>query len=167
MTQRRLIKFPLQHPRVKSVGLRAFRIVFPNMDLSKDGGEFDRSPYEFRLDTGTDFMTIPKDLAKRLGISLRGLPKVRPHSIEGKTKRLSWLTKLWFSFPELPDLKFQANCLINPTSMRRCLISLNDIVPNFIVRSQRADEDYPTGFVAFQLRAKNQNKGVPSGRPAI
>jgi hypothetical protein len=145
---------------VKDVGLFAHRLIL-DLALQDRYGNF--IPIPFRVDSGSDFTMIPISLANKYDIIFdSNHPVVIPHTAAGKASRPSFRFPLSFKFPNLPRFQFTSECLFNPDIRDRGLLSLNDIVPHFFVRSQRAAQPrYPFGFVAFQLRSDHRGQPCP------
>ncbi|NUQ62227.1 MAG: hypothetical protein HUU20_07050 [Pirellulales bacterium] len=148
--RRRLIHLPLKRTFIAGVGKFAYRFVF-TLDVRSPEGEFTEIP--FRLDTGTDFMTIPQWMARAEGIPFRKDCPVQPMTAAGRAAKVSYISPVYFSFPQLPEWQFKADCIFSPYTLRYGLFSLTDFVPHFAVRSNKAGVRFPEGSVVFQLRA--------------
>jgi hypothetical protein len=121
------------------------------LDIQAQSGDFVSLP--FRLDTGSDFMTIPWWMARKSGIPYSEQTELYPKTASGTAKQPSFISSVWFSFAELPKLTFETPCVFSPYNLPYCLFSLNDFVPHFNIRSNKESPDFPEGSVAFQLRA--------------
>ena len=128
-----------------------------SLDVRTRYGQFIRVP--FRFDTGSDFTTISIADAERLGIPYSKTTPVFPTAVTGKTQRPSYLSTIRFSFPELSHLQFEGLCSFSPYPLKRSLLSLTDIAPNFLIRSARASQTCPHGSVLFRLR--DDHRGQP------
>jgi hypothetical protein len=152
------IRIPLQHPLVLSAGRPAYRVIFP-LALRNANGTFGLSAVPFRLDTGSDFTTIPDTWADQLGLRYKLGTPVHPATTSGRARKPSYLTDLWLSFSAMPQWQFRAECLVTPYPLKRGLFSLNDLVPHFIARSNKATLSFPRGSIVLQLRS--DHGGVP------
>jgi len=142
---------------VADVGKYAFEFRLL-LDIRSEGGEF--VPLLFLLDTGTDFMNIPQHLARQSGIAFATDSPVYPLTASGRASQPSYLSPVYYSFPQLPELQFKVDCAFCPCDdLPYGLFSLTDFVPHFVVRSHKENSDYPEGSVVFQLRA--DHKGSP------
>ncbi len=145
------IRLPLKRTFIPDLNKFAFRIVFV-LDIRSPDGEFNSVP--FRLDTGTDFMTIPQWLAKKEGIPFAQDRPVWPMTAAGRATEVSYISPVCFSFPQLPQWEFRVDCAFSPyNNLRYGLFGLTDFVPHFVVRSQKTSSGCPEGSVIFQLRA--------------
>ena len=129
------------------------------LELRTRTGAFVGMP--FRFDTGSDFTTISMADADRLGIPYSKTRPMFPTGVAGKTLRASYLSVIRFSFLELPQVQFESLCSFSPYPLKRSLLSLTDIVPNFIIRSDRAGPGFPHGSVVFRLRRDHRGRPRP------
>ena len=127
------------------------------LDIRAPDGEFTEIP--FRLDTGSDFMTIPQWLAEGQGIPYVKENPVWPLTAAGRAAEPSYISPVYFSFPQLPEWQFKADCAFTPYRLRYGLFGLTDFVPHFVVRSQKMSPGFPEGSVIFQLRT--DHGGLP------
>jgi hypothetical protein len=135
---------------IGDVGKFAYRFVF-RLEVRDPRGEFTDVP--FRLDTGTDFMTIPQWMAKDEGISFSKQIPLRPMTAAGVAQKNCYLSPVYYSFPQLPKWQFKTDCIFSPYHLSYGLFSLTDFVSHFVVRSNKMAPDFPEGSVVFQLRA--------------
>ena len=111
----------------------------------------------FLLDTGSQFTTVAIAAAERLCIPFAA---TRPVRIEGTTGSApGFLSPLWFSFFDLPNLQFESSCCFSTARMERSLLSLTDLLRHFTLRTLLPSHLHPLGSVLVQLRADHQ--GVP------
>ena len=153
-----LFRVPLYEKFLPQYNCSVFQIRLA-LDVRTRTGAFVRLP--FRFDIGTDFTTIPIAEAERLGIPFTKTRPVFPTAITGKTQRASYLSVIRFAFPELPHLQFESLCSFSPYPLKRSLLSLTDIVPNFLIRSDRATPAYPHGSVQFRIRRDHHGQPRP------
>lgn len=135
---------------IGSVGKYAFRFILL-LDMRSPGRKFTEIP--FRLDTGSDFMTIPQHLAKKEGIAFSTDSPVLPLTAAGRATKPSFLSPVYYSFPQLPQWEFKVDCVFSPYNLPYGLFSLTDFAPHFVVRSNKLSPGFPEGSVVFQLRA--------------
>ena len=143
-------QLPLKRKFIGSVGKYAFRLLVL-LDVRGPDGRFTEIP--FRLDTGSDFMIIPQDLALREGISFATDSPLLPLTAAGRAAKPSHMSPVYYSFPQLPRWEFKADCVFSPCDLPYGLLSLTDFVPHFVVRSNKMSARFPEGSVIFQLRA--------------
>ena len=98
-------------------------------------------------------MTIPQSLAKKEGIPFVKDQPTLPMTANGRATENSYISPVYFSFPQLPQWEFKVDCAFSPCNLRYGLFGMTDFVPHFVVRSQRMSPGYPEGSVIFQLRA--------------
>jgi len=154
-----LIRIPLTYPPIPECNnLRAYRILLP-LNVEVGSGRWVQLP--FRLDPGSDFTTISIADARANGIHFSTRIRVFPKTAAGKALKPSFLSPIWLLFPSLPQLWFQSHCLFSPYPLKRCLLSLNEIVPHFLVRSERATPAYPDGSIVLRLRKDHGGKQRP------
>ena len=144
-----ILRFPLTRHYIADAKRFAYRFNI-RLEVQTDAGEF--VPLPFRLDTGTDFMTIPQWMARNNGISYSEASGLYPKTAAGRADKPSFISPVSFSFPELPQWKFATQCVFSPYNLPYCLFSLNDFVQHFVLRSNKESADYPEGSVVFQLR---------------
>src|SRR5262245_57501220 len=106
---RQLIRIPLR--RLVRLGFSVYRIEF-DLDVCSANGTYARVP--FRLDSATDFTTIPAAVAANLNIPFTTEQPVFPNTAAGKASQPSYVCPMWFSFPEMPHLRFQSSCMFSP-----------------------------------------------------
>jgi hypothetical protein len=153
----KFIRIPLQ--KLARFNCEVFRIEF-DLDVRSDvrpkTSKYQRLP--FRLDTASDFTTIPIALAEELNIPFVKTKPVYPNTSAGKAEHPSYLSPLSFSFPAIPEIRFRCMCLFTPYSMKQSLFSLGDLVPNFLIRSRKGIPSNPDGFVILQVRQDHQGQ---------
>lgn len=153
-----LIRIPLQRVPT-TAGYDAYRIKFL-LDIC--GNRAAKSAHVgFRLDSGTDFTTIPIEVATRLGISFTKARPVHPNTAAGKAKLPSYLSPIHFSLPGLPQYDFTTECLFSPYVTKLGLFALRDLVPNFLIRSRKATFAHPDGAMILQLRQDHRGQTRP------
>ncbi len=130
-----------------------------SLDVRTRTGAFVRMP--FRFDTGTDFTTLSIAEAERLGIPFSKTRPVFPTAVTGKTQRPSYLSIIQFSFPELRHIQFESLSSFSPYPLKRSLLSLTDVVPNFVIGSDRVSPVHPHSSVLFRLRRNPQGQPRP------
>ena len=150
-----ILRFPLTRHYIADARRFAYRF---NMRLDVQNRSGDFVPLPFRLDTGSDFMTIPQWIARQNDIAFSDEIALFPKTASGRADKPSYISPAWFSFPELGRWKFQTDCVFSPYNLRYCLFSLNDFVSNFTVRSNKESPDYPEGSVVFQLRIDHRGQ---------
>ena len=143
--------------QVGRVGKYAYRFTFL-LDIRRPGAR--STELLFRLDTGTDFMTIPQWIAEREGIPFSKSYPIRPMTAAGRAEKDHFISPVYFSFPQLPDWEFKAECSFSPYNLPYCLFSLTDFAPHFVVRSHKASVGFPYGSVVFQLRSDHGGRRV-------
>jgi hypothetical protein len=153
VAQQPIFNVPLRREFIQDAGRYAYRIIF-SVEIQDQFGNF--VPLPFRLDTGSDFTTLPIKFAHQFGIPFDKSHPISPRTGAGKAKQPSYLSPIWFSLPGFPRLMFRTDCLFSPGIDHRGLFSLNDLVPHFLVRSKKATSQYPHGFVVLQLRKDHQ-----------
>ena len=149
-----LIRLPLQqillhNELVYEIGL--------TLEVQTSRGVF--LPCSFLFDAGTHFTTIPIADAKRMGIAFSTARPAFPRGATGKSQVPGYLSPIRFSFPALPQWQFPSTCFFTPHSLSRSLLSLTDIVSNFLIRSGRATIAHPHGSLILRLR--HDHKGQP------
>jgi hypothetical protein len=151
-------RLPLKQTFIADVGQFAYRFIF-RLEIRAEGGDFTSLP--FRLDTGTDFMTIPQHLANERGIPFQRDFPVYPKTAAGVAQEPSYISPVYFSFPNLKvsHWEFKVFCSFSPYKLPYCLFSLTDFVPHFVVRSDKISPNFPDGSVVFQLRS--DHGGLP------
>src|SRR5665213_2395833 len=80
-----------------------------DLDVRTEGEKYARIP--FRLDSGSDFTTIPISLATKLNIRFSTKTPAYPNTAAGKAASPSYLSPIWFSIPALPYWRFQGMAL--------------------------------------------------------
>ena len=145
-----ILRFPITRHYISDVKRFAYRFNL-RLEIESRDGEFVSLP--FRLDTGSDFMTIPQWMARTNNIPYSGRSPLFPNTASGRADKPSYLSPVEFSFPQLPKSKFQTHCVFSPYNLPYCLLSLSDFVPHFIIRSNKESTDFPDGSVVLQLRA--------------
>lgn len=144
-----ILRFPLTRHYLSDVRRFAYRFNV-RLEVRADDGQF--VPLPFRLDSGSDFMTIPQWMARKNQISFSEGSGLFPKTAAGRAHKPSFISPVEFSFPQLPRWKFRTECVFSPYNLPYCLLSLNDFVPHFLIRSNRESPEFPEGSVAFQLR---------------
>ncbi len=153
-----LFRLPMTYLQVCDTGRvrHAFRFTF-QLEIRREDGKFVWHP--FRLDTGTDFMTIPQWMANKFRIPFASNFPTRPNTGMGRASEDFYFGRACYSFPELSDWQFEVDCSFSPyANLEYCLFSLNDFVPHFIVSSDKASARFPYGSVAFRLRHDHGGK---------
>ena len=150
-----ILRFPLTRHYITEANRYAYRF---KMMLEIETGKGGFAPLPFRLDTGSDFMTIPQGMARTNGILFSAEVGLYPRTAAGPAHRPSFISRVSFSFPQLTAWKFETNCVFSPYDLPYCLLSLNDFVPHFVIRSNKETPDYPEGSVVFQLRTDHGGK---------
>lgn len=151
------IRVPLR--RLSRHHCDVYRIDF-SLDICGQSGRFCRVP--FRIDTGSDFTTVPISIATSLNIPFAMNRPVYPQTAAGKAQNPSFLSPIRLSFPGLPQWQFESMAMFTPYTLKTSLLSLAELVPNFLIRSQAASQVDPDGCVILQLRRDHQ--GTRTGR---
>jgi hypothetical protein len=141
------IRVPLR--RLARHGFDIFRIDL-DLDVRENTGRYCRLP--FRIDSASDFTTIPISTATSLGIQFATDRPVYPHTAAGKARRPSYLTAIEFSFPGLPHFLFDGVAMFSPYELKTLLLAVGDLIPNFLIRFPVAATGMPDGCVILQLR---------------
>lgn len=153
------IRIPLQRVLLPQYGNRsAYRIIL-SLDVQTSRGTYVRLP--FRLDTGSDFTTIAISEAQKFGIPFVTKTPVLPRTAAGRARRPSYLSSIGLLFPTLPDWRFQCDCSFSPYPINRCILSLNDLIPHFLFRFERASAIYPHGCLVLHLRRDHRGQPHP------
>lgn len=144
-----ILRLPLTRHFISDGKLFAYRVSV-RLQVQAGDGRFVSLPY--RLDTGSDFMTIPQWMARDNGISFSEDTGLFPRTAAGRATEPSFISPVEFSFPQLAEWKFRTDCVFSPYNLHCCLLALRDLVPHFLVRSNKESAQYPEGSVVFQLR---------------
>jgi hypothetical protein len=155
---RRTIQLPMKRKYIGDVRKYAFRFL---LSLDIRGPDTDYTALPFRLDTGTDFMTISQRMAREQGIPFSEDCPVFPLGASGRAKKPSFISPVYFSFPQLPDWEFKTDCAFSPYELPYGLFGLTDFAPHFVVRSNKVSAGFPEGSVVFQLRADHGGSPRP------
>ena len=150
-----ILRFPLTRHFISDAKRFAYRFAI-RLEIQTDDGDF--VPLPFRLDSGSDFMTIPQWMARQIGIPFSEENGLFPRTAAGRASKPSFISPVEFSFPKLPRWKFQTDCVFSPYNLPYCLLALSDFVPHFLIRSNKETPDFPAGAVVFQLRADHGGK---------
>lgn len=145
-----ILRFPLTRHYVSDAKRFIHRVTL-RLEVRAGGGQFVSLP--FRLDTGSDFMTLPQWMARQHGIVFSDEFGLFPRTAAGRATEPSFISPVDFSFPRLPEWTFRTDCVFSPYNLSCCLVALRDLVPHFLIRSNKESVEYPEGSVAFQLRA--------------
>jgi len=145
-----ILRFPLTRHYISDAKRFAYRFAI-RLEIRADDGSF--MPLPFRLDSGSDFMTIPQWMARQNGIPFSEDTGLFPKTAAGRANKPSFISPVEFSFPQLSRWKFRTDCVFSPYNLPYCLLALNDFVPHFLIRSNKESSEYPDGSVVFQLRA--------------
>ncbi len=144
-----ILRFPLTRHYVSDAKLFTYRFT---IRLEVQAGDGDFVPLPFRLDSGSDFMTIPQWMARQNGIAFSEKTGLFPKTAAGRATKPSFISPVGFSFPQLPEWKYRTDCVFTPYNLSCCLFALNDFVPHFLIRSNKESPEFPEGSVVFQLR---------------
>jgi hypothetical protein len=149
------LRFPLSRHYISDARCFVYRLT---VRLEVQSGQQEFVPLPFRLDSGSDFMTIPQWMARQNKIAFSEEAGLFPKTAAGRADKPSFISPVWFSFPQLPAWKFATDCVFTPYNLPYCLFALNDFVPQFLIRSSKETPDYPEGSVLFQLRGDHSGK---------
>jgi hypothetical protein len=108
----------------------------------------------FLFDTGTQLTTMPVKLASEVGIPI---PEHRPVVVQGATGTASgFVGPLDFSFSWLPEYQFRSTCCFTTVPLRRPLLSLNELVRHFTIRTLLPSRVHPLGSLLLRLHRKHE-----------
>ena len=144
-----ILRFPLTRHYISDAKRFAYRFTI-RLEIQADDGQF--RPLPFRLDSGSDFMTIPQWMARQNNIAFSEETGLFPKTAAGRAGKPSYIAPVEFSFPQLVEWKFETDCVFSPYNLPYCLLALNDFVPHFLIRSNKESPEFPEGSVVFQLR---------------
>lgn len=153
-----ILRFPITRHYIADVKRFVYRFNL-RLEIRNRNGQFVSLP--FRLDTGSDFMTIPQWIARKNDIEYSERTALFPKTASGRADQPSFVSSATYSFPELSQWMFETPCVFSPYNLPYCLFSLNDLVPHFVTRSNKESSNFPDGLVVFQLRA--DHGGQPRG----
>lgn len=145
------IRVPLR--RLNRPGCDIIRIDL-DLDVQGEGSRYYRLP--FRVDSASDFTTIPISMAASLNIPFATDCPVYPHTAAGKAQKPSYLSPIAFVFPGLAQLRFERLAIFSPYALKTSLLSIGDLVPNFVIRFPVSTMGFPDGCAVLQLRPHHQ-----------
>lgn len=125
------------------------------LEVRTASASFVRVPFLF--DTGTQPTTVSVALARdnQIPFSL-----ARPVAVRGTTGvGRGFLSSLWFSLPQLPEIQFETHCCFSPKPLSQSLLGLTDVLSNFTFQATRPTRLHPNG--SFLLRLKRDHRGQP------
>ncbi len=91
-----ILRFPLTRHYISDARRFAYRFSV-RLEVQADNGQF--VPLPFRLDTGSDFMTIPQWMARQNGIRFSEESGLFPKTAAGRATKASFISPVEFSFP--------------------------------------------------------------------
>lgn len=147
------IRIPLR--RVTRHGCDIYRIDL-DLDVRGQSGRYFRLP--FRVDSASDFTTIPISTAASMNIPFATNRPVYPHTAAGKAQDPSYLSPLAFSVPGLSQLRFESMAIFSPYELKTSLLALGDLIPNFLIRFPAAAPGVPDGWAILQLRPDHRGR---------
>ena len=140
------IRVPLR--RLNRQGSDIFRI---DLDVRGISGRYCRIP--FRVDSASDFTMISIAVAERLNIPFATNRPVHTNTAAGKSQQAAYLSPITFSVPELSPLRFESLAVFSPYELKSSLLSIRDLVLNFVVRFPVAASRMPDGCAIFNCDA--------------
>jgi hypothetical protein len=115
-----ILRFPLNRHYISDARRFAYRFTI-RLEVQTGEGQF--VPLPFRLDSGSDFMTIPQWMARQNQITFSEETGLFPKTAAGRADKPSFISPVWFSFPQLPAWKFATDCVFTPYNLPYCLFA--------------------------------------------
>jgi hypothetical protein len=110
------IRIALQKLFIPDLGRNVNRIYCHLKIATSSADRYAALPY--RLDTGSDLMTIPIELADQFGIPFDKTVEVYPRTVAGYADKASYLSPVTFVFPAIPKLELiQTACSLRTISI--------------------------------------------------